>query len=296
MVKRALIPAIVAAALATSGCVNQFSEPSPSAAPSGSDITRPGDGVRLGSGWYAPEHYANVTFRWASHDAEITACPDVNSRALQLLLERGPSLGMRILTLKIRGNHGDSETATVKPGEYVKIPVNQNALAETFVLNTGGRNRAVPHDERILNFRAMSIILGSSAGNCKNEIVFDASPLALGANWYPYEMYAGQSFRWVDNDAQIKLTAAQRRPWIMEAEVEPGPSLGGAPLQIGVRDASGKTIAQSSPTRGRAYVEFHLPAEHAGMVLTLFVQSRNAKAPNERRTLNFRVFGLKIKP
>ena len=179
MVKRVLIPVIIVAALAASGCVNRFSEPSPSAAPtSGSDITRPGDGVRLGSGWYAPEKYANVVFRWASRDAEITACPDVNSRALQLLLERGPSLGMRILTLRIRGNHGDSETATVKPGEYVKIPVNQNAIAETFVLNTAGRNRAVPHDKRILNFRAMSIILGSSAGNCKNEIVFDASPLA----------------------------------------------------------------------------------------------------------------------
>jgi hypothetical protein len=82
----------------------------------------------------------------------------------------------------------------------------------------------------------------------------------------------------------------------MEAEVEPGPSLGGAPLQISVRDASGKSIAQSSPVRGRAYVEFHLPAQPAGTVLTLSLQSRNAKAQNERRTLNFRVFGLKIKP
>ncbi len=287
MVKQAFVLAFVAVLLATSGCATP-SFPAPSPAPTGgSDVTRPGDGVRLGSGWYAPEKYANVVFRWASRDAEITACPDVNSRELQLLLERGPSLGMRILTLKIRGNHGDSQTAIVKPGEYVKIPVNQNAIAETFVLNTAGRNRAVPHDKRILNFRAMSIILGSSAGNCKNEIVFDGSPLALGANWYRYETYAGQSFRWVDNDAQVKLTAAQLRPWIMEAEVEPGPSLGGAPLQIGVRDPSGKTIAQSSPTRGPAYVGFHLPAEPAGTVLTLFVQSRNAKAPNERRTLNF---------
>lgn len=252
--------------------------------------------MRLGSGWYAPEHYGGLTFRWAGPDAEITACPDVNSRKLQLLLERGPSLGMRILTLNIRGNHGDRETATVKPGVYVTIPINQNALAETFTLSAHGRNIAIPHDPRILNFRALSIILGSSARNCKNEIVFDASPLALGANWYPYETYAGQSFRWVDNNAQVKLTEAQRRPWIMEAEVEPGRGLGGAPLQIDVRDASDKSIAQSSPTRGRAYVEFHLPAQPAGTMLTLSVQSRNAKAPNERRTLNFRVFGLKIKP
>jgi RNase P/RNase MRP subunit p29 len=252
--------------------------------------------VRLGSGWYPIEHYRNITFRWARNDAEVTACPDPNNRTLAMLLEPGPSTGTKVLTLRIRGNQGDSEIATVKPGQYVKITVNSKASAETFALSTDSRNIAVPHDKRILNFRALAIILGSAAGNCKNEVVFDGSPLALGANWGTYETFKGESFRWVVNNAQVKLRGAQPRPYTLEAEVEPGPSLGGAPLVISVRDSRGKTLAQSTAVKARSYVAFRLPAEPSGTMLTLVVNSKNAKVPNDKRILNFRVFGLKIKP
>jgi RNase P/RNase MRP subunit p29 len=294
---RAVALAIAAiGAVATTAC-GGGSSPSPSPGPTASDITRPGDGVRLGSGWYPIEHYRNLTFRWANRGAEITACPDVNNRTLALLLERGPSLGRQVLTLSIRGNRGDNATATVKPGQYVKISVNPNATAETFVLSpVNSRNAAVPKDKRILNFRALGIIMGSSAGDCKNEVISDGSPLQLGANWYPYETFNGESFRWVDNNAQIKLTAAQSKPFIIEAEVEPGPSLGGAPLQISLRDASGKTLSRASPVKGRAYIELRAPAERANTLLTLAVKSKNVRVAREKRTLNFRVFGLKVKP
>lgn len=286
---------LVATAIILSACGGQGPAPSASASPS-NDIVRAGDGVRLGSGWYPVEHYRNLVFRWVTNDAEITACPDANNRTLALLLERGPSIGAGRFVLHIRGNRGDNETATVKPGQYVKIAVRDSAPAETFVLHSDSRNLPVPRDIRKLNFRALAIILGSSAGNCKNEIVFDGSPLALGSNWYSYETFNGQSFRWVNNDAHVKLTAAQTKPFVLEAEVEPGPGLGGAPLQIAVRDASGNLLARNAPVRGSSYVEFRLPAEPANTVLTLAVTSKNAKAAHEKRTLNFRVFGLKIKP
>ena len=287
---------VAAATIALSACGGQAPAPSTASAGPSNDIVRSGDGVRLGSGWYPVEHYKNTLFRWVTNDAEVTACPDANNRTLSLLLERGPSIGPGRFVLHIRGNRGDNATATVKPGQYVKVAVRDGAPAETFVLHADTRNRPVPRDKRMLNFRALAIILGSSAGNCKNEIVFDGSPLALGANWYSYETFNGQSFRWVNNNAQVKLTAAQTKPFVLEAEVEPGPALGGAPLQIAVRDGAGKLLARNAPVRGSSYVEFRLPAEPANTMLTLSVNSRNAASGRDKRTLNFRVFGLKIKP
>ena len=295
-IRRDLSFAVVAAgAIIVSACGGPGPGPSASANPA-TDVVRAGDGVRLGSGWYPVERYRNLVFRWVTNDAEITACPDANNRTLALLLERGPSIGSGRFVLHIRGNRGDDETAAVKPGQYVKIAVREGAPAETFVLHADTRSRPVPRDKRILNFRALAIILGSSAGNCKNAIVFDGSPLTLGSNWYSYETYNGQSFRWVNNDAQVKLTASQTKPFVLEAEVEPGPGLGGSPLQVSVRDAAGKLLARNAPVRGSSYVEFRLPAEPANTILTLSVNSKNAKAAHEKRTLNFRVFGLKIKP
>lgn len=278
------------------GCGGPSAGPSPSPSAS-NDIVRAGDGVRLGSGWWPLEHHNGLTFRWATNDAEVTACPDVNNRTLAMMIEPGPGVRSKPFTLHVRGNHGDSATSIVKPGQYVKIAVGQNAPAETFILHADSPNVPTPRDPRhVLNYRALSIILGSSASDCKNEIVYDGSPLALGPNWYAYETFNGQSFRWVNNNAQVRLTAAQARPFTLELEVEPGPSLAGAPLIITARNAAGKVLGTSQSAAGRTYVDLHLPAEPTGTALTLSVKSKNAKVLNDKRTLNFRVFGLKIKP
>lgn len=290
-----LLTLVVAFAVLNSACGGPSAGPSPTSPPS--DVTRSGDGVRLGSGWWTVEHYANLTFRWVTNDAEVTACPNTNNRTLALMIEPGPGVRSKPFTLQVLGNHGDRIAGTVKPGRPVKVAVSQNASAETFKLHALGPNVPTPHDPRhVLNFRATSITLGSSAADCKNEVVFDGSPLELGRNWYPYETFNGQSFRWVNNNAEVKLTGAQPRPFVLEAEVEPGPGLGGLPLSILIRDASGNVIARSSAAKGRTYVDFRLPAASKNSILTLYVQSRNARAPHERRILNFRVFGLKIKP
>src|SRR5438477_12392112 len=111
-------------------CTGQPAGPSPTRS-AASDILRPGDGVRLGSGWWPVEHQNGLTFRWATNDAEVTACPDVNNRTLAMMIEPGPGVRSKPFTLHVRGNHGDSATLVVKAGQYVKIAVNQNAPAET---------------------------------------------------------------------------------------------------------------------------------------------------------------------
>jgi len=292
----ARLASLISAALFIAGCGGPPAGPTP--APSGAnDIVRAGDGLRLGSGWWPVEHQGSLTFRWVTNDAEVTACPDVNNRTVAMMIEPGPGVRSKPFTLRVRGNRGDTLSTVAKPGQYIKIAVNPSAPAETFVLHAVSSNIPTPHDPRhVLNFRALSLVLGSAASDCKNEIVYDGSPIAIGARWYPYETFNGQSFRWVNNNAQVKLSAAQPRPFVFEAEVEPGPSLGGAPLQIAVRSANGTTLAQSASATGRTYVVLRLPPEPNAAVLTLAVKSKNAKVSHERRTLNFRVFGLKIKP
>ncbi len=291
--------ALVGAVIALSAChgSSQVAGGSSTASPRDVGIVNAGDGIILGSGWYPLEHYRGLTFQWSRNDAEITACPDANDRTLAVLMEPGPGVGSKPFRLTITGNHGDQRSMIVRGREYVKIDVGANVPAETFVFHAQTRNLPTPgHDPRILNFRALDVVLGSSIADCSRDVVHDASPLALGSGWYPLESFGGERFRWVNNDAQITLTSAQPRPFTIEADVEPGPSLGGSPLSITVRGQNGRTLASSAPVPGRSFVTLALPAEPANTRLTLSVRSKNVRVPNDPRMLNFRVFDLKVKP
>uniref|UniRef100_E6Q5U0 Uncharacterized protein n=1 Tax=mine drainage metagenome TaxID=410659 RepID=E6Q5U0_9ZZZZ len=267
--------------------------PVPSSTP---DIVPAGDGIRLGSGWYAFQHFKGLAFRWADNDAEFTACPTAAHRTVSMLIQPGPGVGSRPFQMTVSGNQGDSLTTMVNGVKPVRIAIRKGATAETFVLHARSKNLPTPHDPRVLNYRALVIGIRSPITACRNGIRFDGSPIALDKNWYTLEHYQGQTFRWVNNDAQIVLTKAQPAPFTLEAEVAAGPSLAGAPLKIAVQSADGKTLAAQGPIVGRSYAAFHLPAQPKGTVLTLHVQSADAKVPHDPRTLNFRVFSLKIKP
>lgn len=237
-----------------------------------------------------------MPFRWANNDAEITACPDVNDRTLVVYLEPGPAAGRKPLPVTLVGNRGDRAQTIVRGRQYVKVTIGSGVPAETFAIHVVSPNLPTPHDTRTLNFRAFNIFLGAYVNDCKHAIIDDGSQLKLGSNWYPYETYNGESFSWVNNNAHIRLTAPQSRPFTLEMAVEPGPSLGGSPLRINMLDAAGKTVAQTQPVPGRSYIDIPLPASPAGTIYTLHVDSKNAPVLHDKRTLNFRVFNVKIKP
>ena len=267
--------------------------PMPSSTP---DIVPAGDGIRLGSGWYAFQHYKGLAFRWADNNAEFTACPTAAHRRVSMLIQPGPGVGSKPFRMTVLGNQGDRLVTVVNGVKPIRIAIRKGVAAETFILHAHSKNLPTPHDPRILNYRALVIGIHSPITACRNGIRFDGSPIALGKNWYTLEHYQGQTFRWVNNDAQVVLTKGQPAPFTLEAQVSAGPSLAGAPLKIAVQSANGKTLAEQRPIVGRSYVAFHLPAQTKGTVLTLHVQSADAKVPHDPRTLNFRVFSLKIKP
>lgn len=262
-----------------------------------SGITVAGDGIQFGSGWFPVEHYKGQVFRWSTNDAEITVCPTREDRTLAALIEPGPGIGASTLALTVMGNHGDRLTTTVRGPQYVKVAVANGVPAETFLFQaTHTKNLPAPHDPRVLNFRVLHAVVGSSMTNCPSGIVRGASPLALKTGWYPLETYQGETFRWVDTDAAVTVTRDEHAPFVLEANLEPGPSLGGAPLVIALRDADGKVIAESKPIVGRNFVRFSLPPTREGTTYRLSVHSQDRPVPHDKRTLNFRVFSLKLVP
>ncbi|MGC8484330.1 MAG: hypothetical protein ACP5O6_01650 [Candidatus Baltobacteraceae bacterium] len=278
---------------ATSTASPSAAAPMPRSTP---DIVPAGDGIRLGSGWYAFQHYKGLAFRWADNNAEFTACPSGSHRSVSMLIQPGPGVGSKPFKMTVTGNQGDALTTMVNGVRPIRIRIRKGVAAETFVLHAHSKNLPTPHDPRILNYRALVIGIHSPITACRDGIRFDGSPIALGKNWYTLEHYQGQTFRWVNDNAQVVLTKAQPSPFTLEAEVAAGPSLAGAPLEIAVQGANGKTLVEQGPIAGRRYVEFHLPAQPKGAVLVLHVRSADAKVPHDPRTLNFRVFSLKIKP
>ena len=93
--ERALIAVIFAAVIGLAGCNHPPASTiaAASASPAADPLLKtPGDGILIGSGWFPLEHFKVDTFRWATNDAEVTACPDVNDRTLALELDPGPGI------------------------------------------------------------------------------------------------------------------------------------------------------------------------------------------------------------
>lgn len=296
-----LLAALLAAACSqnqTQSQANSSAAPGASGAASGANgglQINPINGVFLGPGWYPVEHYNGETFRWANNDPEITACPDAADRTLAMMIEPGPGIGAKTARITITGNRGDQSTASITGRQFAKVNIVKGAPGETFSIHAASHNLPSPHgDRRTLNFRILEATLGFSTASCPNDVARDGS-LRIGSGWYAYETYNGDTFRWVNNDAHMTLAAAQPKPFSVQLEVAPGPSLGGAPLLLritGANDAS----ASSAPVRTRQVVDIKLPAQPAGAKLTISTHSKNVPAPHDKRTLNFQVFNLWVKP
>lgn len=120
------------------------------------------------------------------------------------------------------------------------------------------------------------------------DIVDDANDLALGKGWYLFETYNGQSFRWVDNNAQIVVKNPHGAIKGVALELEPGPSLGAKNFALQIVE-NGKTVA-SVPVAGHQRVVASVPVR-AGVVTTFALHvNGGGKRTSDPRILNFRVF------
>jgi hypothetical protein len=116
--------------------------------------------------------------------------------------------------------------------------------------------------------------------------------LGLGRQWYPLETATGESFRWVDNDAEIAASAPLAAPAVLRVDVESGPGLGKQDFSLQVADERGQ-IVSSVPVSGRQVVHLQLPLEPGATAnYRLHVDGGGRRLVGDPRVLNFRVYSI----
>lgn len=125
-----------------------------------------------------------------------------------------------------------------------------------------------------------------------------ASNLRLGNNWYPYEAFNAETFRWVNNDAEVMVTPSDNSIYQLILEVEPGPGLAVQPFTLFLQNEAGHPVVQTE-VRGREIVRLTLPklTPDQSHLFRLHIEGGGLPTPNDPRLLNFRVFQMNlIKP
>ena len=257
--------------------------------------------MQLGAHWHELEKDAKGVFRWVTNDAELV--PEsgaVASNFLTIEAEPGPGLDSKPMELQVRGPGGAplgtgkfAGRDTVVIRLWPELPQGSQAT-----LHVEGGGKATPGEARVLNFRVFSAKLSRRApenDKAPKDITRGEDPIKLAEGWYSYETFEGKSFRWVNQDAEFVMPKSSGLSRKVRFDVEPGPGLDSKPFELRVFDVSGKQVA-AGKVQQRTRVDVVIPAvEGSGDVTYKLRADRGGKpAPNDARTLNFRVFAIEV--
>jgi hypothetical protein len=118
-----------------------------------------------------------------------------------------------------------------------------------------------------------------------NDIAAADSGISFQEGWYEPEVYAGQSFRWVNDDALVQIQSTGE----LVVELEPGPGTGMGPFGLEIQNDG-----RSSRVEVQRRSILRIPLEVSPSRVVLRVKGGGKKIPSDLRTLNFRVFWCKI--
>ena len=125
------------------------------------------------------------------------------------------------------------------------------------------------------------------------EIPLPTDGITLGGGWYPVEAQQDALFRWVNNNAELRLTPPTNGRWALSLTVEPGPGVGSQPFELRLLDTEKKLLGTVT-VRGKETIRVTLPVitEKASALYFLQVKEGGKATPNDLRILNFRVFKI----
>jgi hypothetical protein len=277
------------------------------------------DGILFGQGWSDAEVTGDEPARWASTESEIIISP---ADPRPLTLELGPGRqGQRVqvsvlddagtavrqmelanrslLTLDIPGD-SHTKRRLVLRAESSGSPPNEHALR---LFRYGWEEAAAFQDGPQFDATALrslteaeDIVPPESRAAVERGTI-PADGLFVGRGWYPYEAYAGTTFRWLNTDGEIIITSPSRANGRLRLDLEPGPGLGGKPVSMDVIDARGQVVATIQAAK-RDWVDVELPASvgPGPSVFHLSVTGGGQAANGDPRILNVRVFALRWLP
>lgn len=244
--------------------------------------------ITLGGNWSVLETYHGATFRWVNNDAEIkvggTGKPDVS-----IDCEPGPGIGTGRFILRVLDRqHRQVDAVEIVGRQTVHVFV---PAGETYILHTDAGGRTIPTEKRILNFRVFSIVSGAS----RNVVVPDiAGPnVTIADHWYPLEVFGGETFRWVANDATIHVSSAHAGMANLLLTVERGPGMGTSPLKLTVTDGHGRAT-RLAPITGRSALKLPIEVDAGENTLRLKADGGGKTVASDKRILNFRVLSIQL--
>jgi hypothetical protein len=127
--------------------------------------------------------------------------------------------------------------------------------------------------------------------NAPDDIAAVNSGLSFGSGWFSPERYAatGETFRWIDNNAEI--LARVPAGGILILEVEPGPGLGPLPQTLQIFDEHGSPATEWS-IGGRTTTALAVPPTAPGSLRKFRLHLPGGGAPvlDDPRILNLAVF------
>jgi hypothetical protein len=269
-----------------------------SGAPSGAaDAIAGGNGgiLSLGSNWGPYETYRGASFRWVDNDAEIVLRSGSGEARVAIACEGGPSLGQRTFALRVLDGSRRQVDHVVCDGAgrraEMLLPVDNRGAR--YVLHVDGGGKRVPGEARILNFRVFSI--DDERGGSGADVVDGRSGVRLGAGWYPVEHDKGQTFRWMENDGRLFVSADGATHATLRMLLEVGPSVGARQASITVRDGGGHTLVQTT-LAGRGVVTVPLQQLRPGEnELVIAAAGANKHVPRDPRILNLRLFDAAVR-
>lgn len=254
---------------------------------------------------------SSQVFRWISDGRNGLVLIDVSNRSkgsdyLNFCAMSGPGIGNSPFELQlIDGNRVEIGKFTI--GDYSCNSINvRNSLPPFSLVHREKAEYISSLDRRKLVYRIMKI--GFSQSGETEDLYFSADGSSdivdrentrpnssvkarLGANWYPYEKYQGESFRWVNNDAEIVVSGPVGLN-TLSVLVESGPSAGSDGVDLRIINEENADVGRCL-VNGRMSCTFTLNIKHEGPNSFRFKANLNfRRLDGDPRVLNFRIFHI----
>jgi hypothetical protein len=249
--------------------------------------------IALGSHWGVFESYGGASFRWVDNDAQIILQGPPGNVQVAIVCQGGPSLGTTEAALRVLDAHGQQVDHVVcaGPDRAVTMLLPRHAGQTRYVLHVDGGGRPVKGDPRILNFQVFSLDDRPGSGAAA-DVADTTSGVRLADGWYPVEQYRGQTFRWMNGDGRLIVSAKRSGSRTIDLDLAAGPSVGSARATLSIRDSRGHEVAHTAIS-GRHVVAFHVPVRPGANTFVLHVNSLERPVPHDPRHLNLQLFSAR---
>lgn len=184
--------------------------------------------------------------------------------------------------LTVRLNGREAHKATLSPGGFdLRFPCFPVVTHRKIELKFSKTQTLSSADTRMVGALLNQVVFKSPP----SDIYSSTDGVELGDNWYSAEKWEGETFRWVNNDAEIILTGSGQLKLVAES----GPGLDSQPFELHVLGADGSSLT-SVKVLDRSPVSLNLP--QGVNQIKLHIERGGRSTNGEERILNFRIIQI----